>query len=101
HAPAPHLHSLPTRRSSDLRGHRDARPAHLPSFIRRARCTPNAPPGARGRSNAAPTEAATTTETVAPSHRRGRGANPASPAAGETDRKSTRLNSSHEWISYA
>src|SRR5207247_9165752 len=86
HPPHPALHSFPTRRSSDLL-------AGLRSDeIRRLRvgC-------ARANTSAAPTQPT----------RSGWSAGSTSPGPGRParsatpDRKSTRLNSSHEWISYA
>src|SRR5438105_15537906 len=69
------LLSFPTRRSSDL-------PRRAPASA----WSPRAPPRRRG-SRAVP--------------RRRRRRARCGPRATERDRKSTRLNSSHEWISYA
>src|SRR5207247_10672727 len=82
----PYLHSFPTRRSSDLRG------VQVPQGVR-AGALPQAP----GRADA-------TRDAGAASDRPAR-LPPLLPhgavGGGSGDRKSTRLNSSHEWISYA
>src|SRR5437773_6561650 len=81
HAPHHHLHSFPTRRSSDLK----ARWATAPG----TRCN------RRGRSRSSPSSAA---------GRRSPRVSRSVPGArreGNRDRKSTRLNSSHITISYA
>src|SRR5207247_11091287 len=82
HGPPPDLHSFPTRRSSDLS--REAFILHgypyretsllLETFTRAFGRVSMVARGARS---------------------------PRSPLRGLRDRKSTRLNSSHEWISYA
>src|SRR5207247_8791103 len=77
------LHSFPTRRSSDLRA---------------CRPTCDLQPGERsagGVRRSAPAERRTEPR------RRRRGSPPIAPGTPGKDRKSTRLNSSHEWISYA
>src|SRR5207247_11236753 len=73
--PPPDLPSFPTRRSSDLRLHPGARARHAAGRRRRPR---HRPPGdAADRRSEHPRRHSL------------------------SDRKSTRLNSSHEWISYA
>src|SRR5207247_11060374 len=77
-----HLHPLPTRRSSDLGWSRRRLTASACIGLLPARIPPM-PPVCRVRSHAAALDR--------PGRDRGR----------DRDRKSTRLNSSHEWISYA
>src|SRR5207247_4817319 len=95
------LHSFPTRRSSDLVGvQRVAVVGRLRGAVGpgdRAELAGDAWPGLRGAGYGRPVSG---TGPGAPGGHRGvRG----EPVQGEAlgDRKSTRLNSSHEWISYA
>src|SRR5207247_10438564 len=84
----PNLHSFPTRRSSDLESSSDARTWS---------------PAAADNAAPATNRAANVTATAA-RRRRERGLVLSVAGTGATassDRKSTRLNSSHEWISYA
>src|SRR5207247_9618623 len=92
--PPLHLHSFPPRRSSDLR------PGVGASAVAR-RAEPAARRGALGRDRGAVARAGgpelTDTLQLLPP-----GQPPAPlPERPPLDRKSTRLNSSHEWISYA
>src|SRR5207245_11748313 len=89
HRAPPHLHSFPTRRSSDLRPRR-----RTSSSRDGASC---------GRSAASASTGKSGPEMIcAPSARRGAPGLPrASDGDGRRDRKSTRLNSSHGSISYA
>src|SRR5688500_19588520 len=80
HCPLPHLHSFPTRRSSDLPPARSPPSAAPPDPYRR-------PPALRRRESSGRRPARD-----GAAGRRPRGA---------SDRKSTRLNSSHLVISYA
>src|SRR5207247_8863598 len=84
-----HLHSFPTRRSSDLAPDRGARRAAAPAHD-------VLDPGTRGvrRIDELRTEQRGTLLSSCHLHRQ-------DPQGREADRKSTRLNSSHEWISYA
>src|SRR5207247_11355028 len=99
-ADPPHLHSFPTRRSSDLRRFPRLEPAEQRRVARCPRqglCREEIRPEA-----ACPHDhelADVSTECSAERHEQGR--RQVLLARRHQDRKSTRLNSSHEWISYA
>src|SRR5438105_7538889 len=83
------FHPFPTRRSSDLRGPRLGLARVLADHAEAARLLDEHSP---------PTSAGALDLDV---HRRRRRRRAAARGLGEQDRKSTRLNSSHEWKSYA
>src|SRR5207247_2691402 len=85
------LPSSPTRRSSDLRSGPPRRPRRLP------RRRPPPPPPRRPLRR--PRQGGHEVNTQAQPHRGAESGEEQS--RGRRDRKSTRLNSSHEWISYA
>src|SRR5207247_9931182 len=97
-APTRALRSCPTRRSSDLRRRPRERAAGREAAGRLgdddARTARQGPHPLRGAEQAAPGVAGGSVAVSGVAD---------APAKGEagTDRKSTRLNSSHEWISYA
>src|SRR5207247_9709175 len=88
-----HSHPLPTRRSSDLAGKSSASSIRLRHRWRRAISNPS------GLEH--PQATLWTNHCVRHEQRHDRVADRERRHAGERDRKSTRLNSSQEWISYA
>src|SRR5207247_11319194 len=97
----PPLHPVPTRRSSDL-----PLRSGLPSFVSAARCRNGE--ASRVASDAADCERLSRTHNKTHSTGRSKEKAPQPKSlqgliftqSGRRDRKSTRLNSSHEWISY-
>src|SRR5207247_10118507 len=81
--PPPHPPPFPTRRSSDLTSAPSSPPRAAPA------CSPSTPTAIGCNASSRSSPRATTN------------ASPPGRGLEEADRKSTRLNSSHEWISYA